>query len=152
MSRQNRRMIEYRTLGAGDADGLRRMRLALWPDDTEDAFRAALAAGLVSERSIHFGAFDDCELVGFVEGSIRDWGDGCETAPVTWVEGIYVTEALRRNGVGHSLVELVANWARARDIKELGSDASIDNSASLQAHARWGFAETERVARLRRWL
>ena len=145
-------MIEYRPLTAADGEGLRRLRLALWPDDTGDAFRAALADGLGGERSVHYGAFDDGELVGFVEASVRDWGDGCETAPVAWIEGIYVEERLRRTGVGRALVECVAGWARDRGLRELGSDALTGNAPSLRAHARWGFAETERVVMLRRRL
>ncbi len=40
----------------------------------------------------------------------------------------------------------------ARGLRELGSDALMDNTASHAAHRAWGFTETERVIYFRKVL
>jgi aminoglycoside 6'-N-acetyltransferase I len=37
-----------------------------------------------------------------------------------------------------------------RGFRELGSDSLIENQAAHEAHARWGFSETERVVYFRK--
>ena len=60
--------------------------------------------------------------------------------------------------VSHSLrapimLRLVAHieaFLTARGFRELGSDSLIENQAAHEAHARWGFSETERVVYFRK--
>ena len=107
---------------------------------------------MIADGLAGFGAFDGPKLAGFAEVSERAYGDGCDTSPVAWLEGIYIDPAYRRGGIGRLLVEAIVQWARARGLSELGSDVEIDNTVSLMTHASWGFAETERVVMLRRVL
>ena len=99
-----------------------------------------------------FGAFDGSGMIGFAEVSERGYGDGCDTAPVAWLEGIFVTHRYRRTGVGWRLVQAVEAWARANGFTELGSDAPLDNLHSRLSHALWGFEETERSVMFRKVL
>ena len=107
---------------------------------------------MTGEAFENIGAFVGAELVGFAEAEIRPWGTGCDTAPVAWLEGIYVRPERRRQGIGRRLVEAVADWGRARGMTELGSDAWLDNLESRLSHALWGFEETKRVVMFRRRL
>lgn len=66
------------------------------------------------------------------------------TTPVAFLEGWYVDPDVRRRGLGAALLQAVEGWARARGLKELASDTTIDNAASLQAHLALGFDEVER--------
>jgi aminoglycoside 6'-N-acetyltransferase I len=143
--------IEIRPLGLGDRDAWAVLRHALWPDASLQELRDELE-GMIAEGLAGFGAFDDLRPVGWAEVSQRPHGDGCDTAPVAWLEGIYVVASHRRTGVGGALLEAVENWARQRDFSELGSDAELDNLTSRVSHARWGFDETERVVRFRKAL
>ena len=107
---------------------------------------------MIANGQVGFGAFEGGTLIGFSEAAERSYGDGCDTAPVAWLEGIYTEPAYRRAGIGGLLVDTVVKWALARGHTELGSDVEIDNATSLASHARWGFAETGRVVMLRRVL
>jgi len=128
------------------------LRHTLWPSTAQGELEAELPAMLAGGGLAGFGVFDGRYLVGFAEVSERPYGDGCDTAPVAWLEGIYVRAAYRRHGIARQLVTTVEEWARARGLSELGSDAELDNVVSRLGHARWGFEETERVVRFRKVL
>jgi aminoglycoside 6'-N-acetyltransferase I len=91
--------------------------------------------------------------VGFAEASLRALGaNGCETRPVAFLEGLYVSPACRRRGVARALVREVEHWARSLGCTELGSDALLGNDAGHAAHRALGFEEAERVVCFRRRL
>ena len=143
--------LAIRPLGVGDEDAWAALRQALWPEHPLEEMRDELAEMLGGDFA-GFGAFDGMALVGFAEVSQRPYGDGCDTAPVAWLEGIFVLPALRRHGIGKRLVAAVEDWARGRGLSELGSDAELDNLTSRLSHALWGFEEAERVVRYRKSL
>jgi len=145
-------MAEVRRLTESDRDGWREQRLLLWPGHDPADFDAEIRQALANPDTPAFGAYDGALLAGFAEASIRPYGDGCETSPVAWLEGIFVVPAYRRKGVGRALVDAVAAWASTRGLAELGSDAAIYNTTSHLSHAHWGFEETERIVLFRRKL
>ncbi|HVW93177.1 MAG TPA: GNAT family N-acetyltransferase [Devosia sp.] len=141
-----------RPLAAADAPGWGALRHALWPAEPLDELQAELGPMLEAGDFAGFGMFDGGTLIGFAEVSERPYGDGCVTAPVAWLEAIYILPAWRRRGIARQLVAAAEGWARARGLSELGSDAALDNLVSRLSHARWGFEETERVVRFRKQL
>ena len=84
-------------------------------------------------------------LVGFVEVSLRAYAEGCTSTPVGYVEGWYVTPAVRRRGVGRALMAAGERWARAQGCRELASHTELHTVESQRAHAALRFAETERL-------
>jgi aminoglycoside 6'-N-acetyltransferase I len=78
--------------------------------------------------------------------------DSCETSPVAYLEGWYVDEDLRRQGVGTALVRAAETWARSKGLKELASDMQLANADSQLAHAALGFIEVERLVAYRKVL
>jgi len=76
----------------------------------------------------------------------------CETSPVAFVEGIYVTPDARGRGVARALIAGVTQWAKDQGVTELASDALLDNEASHAMHKALGFCETERVVYFRKGL
>ena len=88
-------------------------------------------------------------LAGFAELGERPYADGCDTSPVAYLEGWWVDEDARRQGVGAALVAAGIAWARGRGYRELASDALLDNVTSHRAHAALGCAEVERAVRYR---
>lgn len=146
-------MPEIRRLEARDRDAWLKLRIALWPRENSNTFDEEITGMLADPVGMPaFGVFDGDQLVGFAEAAERPWGDGCATAPVGWLEGIYVDPRYRRKGIGRALVAAVSTWARARGYSELGSDALVGNRVSLHSHAAWGFEETERVVMFRKRL
>lgn len=146
-------MVEIRRLEERDREAWLALRLALWPRKDAAEFDEDIT-GILADPELMpaFGAFDGDRLVGFAEAGERPYGDGCETAPVGWLEGIYVHPDYRRHGVGQALVTAVTDWAKSRGYSELGSDAAVENHVSQQSHAHWGFEETERIVMFRKWL
>jgi aminoglycoside 6'-N-acetyltransferase I len=125
-----------------------RLRRALWPDCSParqwleiQQFAASQnpSVVIVAER-------DKGGLCGFAEVSIRhEHVDGTASVPVAYLEGWYVEPDLRGQGIGRQLLRAVEAWASARGLKELASDAELENKPSIDVHLLCGFTETCRA-------
>jgi aminoglycoside 6'-N-acetyltransferase I len=138
-----------RVFDSADYSEWRRMRDALWPDQTAadmaDWLARPDAAVLVAERT-------SGGLCGFAEVGARSIAEGCTTSPVAYLEGWYVDPDARRQGVGAALLRAVEAWARRAGHRELASDTGLTNQVSQQAHERLGFTEVERAVQYRKLL
>lgn len=136
------------------ADAWATLRAALWPEGSLEEHRRDVDRIMAQpEKFVTFLAFERGAAVGFAEGSLRfDYVNGCETSPVTFLEGIYVRSDHRRKGIARGLCAEVARWGREKGCTEMASDALVDNVASHAMHAALGFDETERVVCFRRVL
>src|SRR5712675_709155 len=138
--------LTIRQMGAPDRTVWAKMRAALWPEETPQAHVEGIELVLGSGHAWGFIAETrDGAAVGFAEIAIRPYANGCDSQPVAFLEGIWVTAELRRRGIGAGLIEHVEAFLVARGFCELGSDTQIDNRASQAAHLGWNFSETERV-------
>jgi aminoglycoside 6'-N-acetyltransferase I len=128
-----------------------RMRQELWPDLPADeaAHRADCDAWLARKNSIVLVAqrSESSRLCGFIEVGEREFADGCETSPVAYLEGWFVDEDLRGQGIGRQLVQAAERWAIANGYREFASDALLENLPSQRAHNAMGFVEVERAVR-----
>jgi aminoglycoside 6'-N-acetyltransferase I len=123
-------------------------RKLLWPDCTEEQHAGDVARILAGyPRYVTFLArVDGGAAIGFAEASLRcDYVQGCETSPVAFLEGIYVTEAHRKTGVARLLCDTVERWAFEQSCSEFASDAGIENTGSHRFRTAVGFEETGRV-------
>lgn len=136
-----------------DAEWLR-MRLALWPEGSAAEHRRGMEEWLARPDTITLVAEreDGARLAGFAEVGTRPYADGCESSPVAFLEGWFVDEDVRRQGVGMSLVREAEAWALARGLSEFASDALLENDVSHRAHLALGFEEVERAVRYRKAL
>lgn len=145
-------MADVRRLGVDDLAAWLQLRVLLYPDETASVLEDEMRAVLGDPDQAAFGVFDGATMVGFVEVGRRDWGEGCATSPVAWIESILVLSEMRRRGLGGQLIESAADWARDKGYSELGSDAETRNLASIASHGAWGFEETLRLVTFRRTL
>jgi aminoglycoside 6'-N-acetyltransferase I len=123
-----------------------RMRQTLWPDEIEYLNFEEMDAMLADPLTPVFLAVrPDGKLGGFLEAGTRKYAEGGESSPVGYLEGWYVDEDLRSQGVGRALVRAAEDWARSQGLTEMGSDTWLDNEGSIQAHGRLGYQETERL-------
>ena len=130
------------------------MRALLWPDedaselevDIEDLLSDPTQVAFVAERSQGGG------LCGFAEASIRKFANSNDESPCAFLEGWWVDEDVRQQGIGRALISAVEDWAKQQGFHELGSDALLDNTLSHTAHRALGFEERERVVYFRKWL
>lgn len=138
---------------AGDTDRPHwaSLRARLWDDLTPEEHLVELGQILRGGRLSAYLAFSGTgNPVGFAELALRDYANGGTGRPVPFLEGIWVEPGQRRRGVGKALVDAIVADLRSLGFRELCSDAEIDNQMSHRAHARWGFAEVERVVCFRR--
>jgi aminoglycoside 6'-N-acetyltransferase I len=149
--------VKIRPVGPHDAAAWAAMRARLWPDaDAAEMQREADAfvggGRQAMLEAVYLAEDDSARTLGFIELSIRAFADGCESRPVPHVEGWYVEPAARRSGIARALLSAAEDWARALGFTELASDTEVENVASQHAHARCGFAETERLVKFRKRL
>jgi len=120
-------------------------RRARWPEASVEEHAGEIEeflSGRSAEPLAVLVAADETgSLVGFAELSIRPFAEGCDSSRVAYLEGWFVAAAARRRGVGRRLVEAAEAWARAQGCRELASDSSPGNTASLAAHRAVGFAD-----------
>jgi aminoglycoside 6'-N-acetyltransferase I len=129
------------------------LRLALWPDTVEAEQLSGMADALARGHYVRIVVTASGSAVGFVEASKRrDYVNGTNSSPVAFLEGLYVVQSFRRQGVARALVESVVKWALDEGCRELASDSMLENSAAHAAHRALGFEETERVVYFRRAL
>lgn len=130
------------------------MRQELWPSAPGEHARdiASFFAGPREDPEEVLIALDGTRAVGFAEMSIRPYAEGCQFGRVAYLEGWFVDEVARRQGIGAALVDAVAAWGRAQGCTELASDSEIDNLDSIAAHRSLGFEEVERIVCFRKGL
>jgi aminoglycoside 6'-N-acetyltransferase I len=135
--------MAVRLMRADETSEVIAMMRALWPDAGDYDF---------SDESVYVWERSNGALGGFASFSLRQWAEGCESTPVPYIEGWWVASDLRRQGVGRALIGAVERWCRENGHIEVGSDAEIDNAASLQAHGALGFEPTLRLQFFRKRL
>lgn len=129
-----------------DAAECARLALLLWPENDPDTLRAELEPLLTRPDAAVFLCEQAGQAVGYAQCQLRhDYVEGCETSPVGYLEGVFVEDGFRRQGVAAALVAACQDWARAQGLSEFASDCELDNVESLRFHLGLGFEEANRV-------
>lgn len=136
-----------------DRQSLAEMRARLWPDQSIEDHLTEPDHITGTLPMITFVAEDNGTLVGFLEAGLRSHADGCDsTRPVGFVEGWFVEERFRNQGLGGALMRAAENWARAQGCVEMASDTWIDHDVSQRAHEALGFEVVDRCVHYRKGL
>ncbi len=131
----------------------------LWPDATasshqaeiEELIEAKICGGL--PFTIFVSSDQEGRLTGFLQVDLRSHADGCNPShPVGYVEGWFVREEHRRQGIGTAMMRAAEDWARGLGCREMASDTWIDERNSLQAHQALGFEVVDRCIHFRKLL
>ncbi len=119
----------------------------MWPDQSKEELKRDQHRILQnpSRNKVLVAVGTDGQLIGFIEGSIRDWAEGCSTEPVGYIEGWFVSAPHRRSGIGRDLVQAAEAWALSMGCSEMGSDAELWNDVSHLAHQALGYTEATRL-------
>jgi len=153
--------MRIRPAQTSDIEQLAAMCAELWPTSSaeEHAKELRLILGgkadlvLTMPISILIAEARDGTLLGFVEVDLRSHADGCNPSkPVGYIEGWYVAEPYRQQGVGRKLLAEAEEWARNHNCVEIASDATIDNERSQRAHAALGYEVVDRCVHYRKRL
>jgi aminoglycoside 6'-N-acetyltransferase I len=137
--------IEVRRVVDADKEIWFSMRKGIWPEAPDDYLGYDLDEILDSENDAVFIAFVDAEPAGMIEARLREYGEGCETSPVGYIEGWFVYEKFRGSGIAGVLTNAAENWAHEKGCTEMGSDTWLDNETSIRAHVKLGYIEVERL-------
>jgi aminoglycoside 6'-N-acetyltransferase I len=93
-----------------------------------------------------FLAYAENVAIGFAQCQLRyDYVEGTDSSPVGYLEGIYVVEDYRKQGVAKELLNACESWAKAKGCTEFASDCELDNVQSLRFHLNVGFEEVNRI-------
>nr|AHN92752.1 N-acetyltransferase GCN5 [uncultured bacterium DCM003Kan03] len=129
-----------------DLSILAELACQLWPDHTVEEMCAEFAEILAKPDAAFFLAYAEETAVGFAQCQLRyDYVEGTDSSPVGYLEGIYVTEEYRKQGVARELLTACESWAKAKGCSEFASDCELDNVQSLQFHLNVGFEEANRI-------
>ena len=127
------------------ADWLR-LRQGLWPEAPVEYLDFEMDARLVDpDYAIFVASGVNGQLVAFIEAGLRDYGEGCESSPVGYIEAWYVDEHIRGHKLGRALVGAAEQWARGKGCAEMASDTWLENEPGITAHLKMGYEEAERL-------
>ena len=129
-----------------DARALAPLVKKLWPEHSENELIRILQEYADGEESCIFVCKKEDHFMGVALCCLRhDYVEGCETSPVGYLEGIYVDDHHRMQGIARKLVHECENWAREKGCRELASDCELSNTASRSFHLGTGFSEENRI-------
>lgn len=131
---------------AADAAAVAALACELWPEHSAEEMRSEFASLLAREDAAVFLYKEQEEAVGFAQCQLRhDYVEGTETSPVGYLEGIYVRDGARRQGIARKLLSACESWAKALGCTEFASDCELSNTESQRFHRAVGFEEANRI-------
>lgn len=124
-----------------------RMANKLWEDASFEELSADFENILSKTNEVCFIYVDSQEHpVGFIHISTRyDYVEGSSNSPVGYIEGIYVEEEFRRQGISRDLVKAAEEWSKLNGYTELASDCELENEKSIVFHKGLQFEEANRI-------
>ena len=148
-----------RPANPGDLNQLAALRPSLWPESSAAEHAQELSLILAGKPPttlplvVFVAETPEGTLAGFLEAGLRSHADGCdESHAVGYVEGWYVAESHRRQGIGAALLRAAEVWARAQGCREIASDTQLSNTLSQRVHESLGFQVAERAILYRKLL
>ena len=117
----------------------------MWEHPAQE-LREDFAGLLNSADAAIFVADQGGRVVGFAQCQLRrDYVEGTKTSPVGYLEGVFVDEACRRQGIAKALLAACEAWAEGLGCTEFASDCELCNADSIGFHGRVGFSEAKRI-------
>lgn len=118
----------------------------LWPENTVASLEAEMRESLKNSDTAFFLYYSDNQAVAFAHVQLRhDYVEGTDSSPVGYLEGIYVREAFRKQGIAGQLLTACQTWAKQQGCTEFASDCELTNDESLRFHLSHGFIEANRI-------
>ncbi|MBU1178653.1 GNAT family N-acetyltransferase [Patescibacteria group bacterium] len=123
------------------------MGLALWPKHSVESLKKEFQEILENKNEkVVLCEDDNGEPIAFMNLSLRhDYVEGAFSKPVAYLEGIYVKDKYRHQGIAKEFIKIAEKWAKKNDCQELGSDALIDNLDSHKFHQKLGFSKANTI-------
>jgi aminoglycoside 6'-N-acetyltransferase I len=138
--------MDIRKAEIRDLAAISELACQLWPNHSVEAMQAEMAEILTKPDGAFYLALAGETAVGFAQCQLRrDYVEGTDGSPVGYLEGIYVAEGCRKQGIARELLKACENWAKEMGCVEFASDCELTNTESLKFHLNVGFAEANRI-------
>jgi aminoglycoside 6'-N-acetyltransferase I len=122
-----------------------RMRKGIWPEAPDEYLNFDMDEILTNDKYYAIFACDGDKPIGLTEVQIKDYGEGCETSPIGYLEGWFVQEEYRGQAIVGIMTKVAEGWVREKGCTEMASDTWLDNESSIRAHVKMGYSEVERL-------
>lgn len=130
---------------SNDIHTIAELACQLWPDHTAAEMEAEMGRSW-RRRMRHFSWRMMAKMQSALpSASYGTTVEGTESSPVGYLEGIYVADGYRNQGIARELLFACENWAKEKGCTEFASDCELDNVQSLRFHLNVGFAEANRI-------
>lgn len=131
----------------GDVEAAAELAMQLFPDRDEGEVFGDVFLAVTGKWAAVWLAMEDDIPVGYALCRLHHENvKGTESMPVGYLEGVYVREGYRRQGVGRRLVEACERWTKEEvACTELASDCRIADPEALAFLMKMGFIEVDRV-------
>lgn len=137
-------MIRKATIS--DLDALIQLSALLWPNHSFEDLKQEIEALLSNQNAAFFLDFEQNLAVGFAQCQLRyDYVEGTDTSPVGYLEGVFIIENYRKQGVATRLLKRCEQWVCENGCVEFASDCEISNQDSYAFHLKFGFEEANRI-------
>lgn len=139
-------MITIRKATEQDAAAVAELACLLWPHHIPAEMQSEFEDLLSKEDAAVFLAEGEGRALGFAQCQLRrDYVEGTDSSPVGYLEGIFVREESRRQGIAKSLQKACEVWAEDMGCSEFASDCELTNYESFRFHLALGFLEANRI-------
>ena len=93
-------------------------------DENEHEIKELLADQ--QQWAVFLATTEDNRAIGFLEVRLRDCADGATSSPVGYLEGWYVEDEYRNQGIGRQLVQAGEDWSMKTYREALGTNLPIE--------------------------
>lgn len=132
--------------GKRELETLADLAVLMWDSHSVNELINEFSEIMSKGKSQFFLNYENDVPVGFAQCQLRyDYVEGTKTAPVGYLEGIFIKEDYRNKGYAKELLAECEAWAKDKGCQEFASDCEIDNTNSFQFHKAMNFTEANRV-------
>ena len=132
--------------GIEDAEVLADLAIQMWTDHNLEDLEVEFRELAMNNEAACFIKYAEDKPIAFAQCQLRhDYVEGTESSPVGYLEGIFVSEGYRKQGIAAELLSECEKWAKEKGCTEFASDCELDNETSLRFHRALGFEETNRI-------
>lgn len=129
-----------------DAMTIANLAIQMWEAHTMEELTQDFVEYINSNNVVVFLAISETQVIGFAQCGLRhDYVEGTDSSPVCYLEGVFVTEEYRKQGVAKELLVACQSWAQEQGCTEFASDCELINEDSLKFHLKMGFEEANRI-------
>lgn len=129
-----------------DSFSIAKLAVLMWENHTVDELAKEFEEIISNDESAIFLLSCDNQDIGFASCQLRhNYVEGTSGSPVGYLEGIFVKQEYRNQGLAKALLKQCETWAKEKGCSEFASDCELENDVSLKFHLKMGFAEANRI-------